>query len=61
MVEDLLRGGRDSRTTGLLARLAGVLEDHCELEIFVPCLGCSTPVELAGAPDERCTECRRAD
>jgi len=61
IVEDLLRGGRDARATGLMARLAVVLKDDGEFEIFVPCLGCATPVQLAGAPDERCRECRRAD
>ncbi|MGZ6563325.1 MAG: hypothetical protein ACXVH1_27770 [Solirubrobacteraceae bacterium] len=58
MVEDLLHGGRRSQTSGLMARLACVLEGDSEIEIFVPCLGCSTPVELAGAPDGRCTDCR---
>ena len=61
MVEDLLRGGRRSCTAGLMARLACALEQDGELEIFVPCRGCSTPVELAGAPDWRCGDCRRAD
>ena len=57
MVEDLLHGGRRPQI-GLMARLAYVLEGDSELEIFVPCPGCSTPVELAGAPDGRCTDCR---
>ena len=61
MVEDLLHGGRRSRIIGLMVRLACVLEDDGELEIFVPCLDCSTPIGLAGAPDGRCTDCRRAD
>ncbi len=61
MVEDLIRGRRQSRATGLMAKLALVLEDERELEIFVPCSGCSTPVKLAGAADGRCTDCRRAD
>ena len=61
MVEDLLHGGRRSGIISLMVRLACVLEDDGGLEIFVPCLGCSTPIRLAGAPDGRCADCRRAD
>jgi hypothetical protein len=61
MVADLLRGMRHARMTGLMAKLACVLEGDIELEIFVPCKGCSAPVELGGAPDGRCRDCRRAD
>lgn len=60
MVEDLLHRGRHSRTISLMARLARALENGGELEIFVPCRSCSAPIALAGAPDGRCTDCRRA-
>lgn len=60
MVEDLLRGGRHARTTSLIARLAVALEGDRELEIFVPCKGCSAPVKLGSAPNRHCGSCRRA-
>jgi hypothetical protein len=60
MVDDLLRGGRDERTAGLLAKLASALETGAELEIFVPCAGCSAPVQLRDAHDGHCRDCRTA-
>jgi hypothetical protein len=60
MVEDLLHGRRRAQVTGLIARLASVLEGDGELEIFVPCTACSAPVGLGEASDGRCDDCRRA-
>ena len=60
MVDDLLRGGRDARTTTLLARLASALETDGALKVFVPCRACSAPVQSPGQRRWALPACRSA-